>query len=268
MLDLGDEGSTFRSIPIPQLARGGRWRVEAMRSYSHARLIWFTRGQGRITVAGVTRGYGPNNVIFLPAGTIHGFELNAQVFGTIVDFPANYTGEIPNHALHVRARENSNQVEFAAIFESFQRELSQEKLRTQSALESYANLMMIWLDRQAEIGAVDVFRQSATRKLATRYANAVEAGFASGKTIGDFAQELGVTPTHLNRVCSAASGKSAHEFLNDRLLAEARKLLADTNLPIRDIAAELGFSSAAYFTRAFQKKTGKTPSHFRSVEIH
>ncbi len=50
--------SHLRLMAIPRLAAGGRWRVEAMRSLSEPLLLWFTRGQGRITVAGVTRGYG------------------------------------------------------------------------------------------------------------------------------------------------------------------------------------------------------------------
>jgi hypothetical protein len=50
-------GSQARLMAIPRLAAGGRWRVEAMRSLSEPMLLWFTKGQGRITVAGVTRGY-------------------------------------------------------------------------------------------------------------------------------------------------------------------------------------------------------------------
>jgi AraC-like DNA-binding protein len=36
-------------------------------------------------------------------------------------------------------------------------------------------------------------------------------------------------------------------------------------MPARDIATELGFSSAAYFTRAFSKLAGYTPSEFRKL---
>ncbi len=40
-------------------------------------------------------------------------------------------------------------------------------------------------------------------------------------------------------------------------------MLSETKLPIARIAEALGFNSAAYFTRAFQHRTGKTPSVFR-----
>ena len=81
----------------------------------------------------------------------------------------------------------------------------------------------------------------------------------------DYAAELGVTPTHLSRVCNSACGRPASAILADRVHYEARRLLSETRTPVKDIARDLGFMSAAYFTRAFQKKTGKTPSGFRKT---
>ena len=72
----------FRVEQLPRLSSETRWRTEAMRSYAQALLIWFTRGQGRITVAGVTHGFGPHHAVFMPSGTMHGYEMLGQVFGT------------------------------------------------------------------------------------------------------------------------------------------------------------------------------------------
>ncbi len=45
---------------------------------------------------------------------------------------------------------------------------------------------------------------------------------------------------------------------------EARRLLRDTDMPAREVAETLSFSSPAYFTRAFQQATGRTPTEFRA----
>ena len=50
----------------------------------------------------------------------------------------------------------------------------------------------------------------------------------------------------------------------ERIMYEARRLLLETDMPAREIAEHLGFSSAAYFTRAFAQATGRTPSDFRT----
>jgi AraC family transcriptional regulator, transcriptional activator of pobA len=81
--------------------------------------------------------------------------------------------------------------------------------------------------------------------------------------VADYARALGVTPTHLSRCCRETCGRPALALLNDRVLFEARQLLRDTRVPVQDIARSLGFSSAAYFSRAFLAKAGSTPSAFR-----
>jgi len=264
MPDIARRTSGFRIVPIPHLARSGRWRLEDMSSQPHPRLLWFTRGQGRITIAGVTRGFGPHNAVFLPPGTMHGFETGPNVFGSVIDLPEDFAGPMPARALHLRIRDALAQAEFNAHLEAFQREITTDQTGRTAALGAYATLMMIWAMRMAEAGAGDALRDDAARRLANRYAAMVEAEFSAEKTVADFARALGVTPTHLSRVCSSAGGRSAHEVLNGRVMAEAHKMLADTDKPIRQIAEELGYSSAAYFARAFQKKTGATPSEFRA----
>ena len=57
--------------------------------------------------------------------------------------------------------------------------------------------------------------------------------------------------------------RQALGLLNDRILYEARVLLRETRRPVQEIARDLGFGSAAYFTRSFQLRAGMTPSEFR-----
>jgi AraC-like DNA-binding protein len=99
--------------------------------------------------------------------------------------------------------------------------------------------------------------------LVGRYTALLEKEFRRGKGVGELACDLGVTATHLTRCCRETCGRSAIDLLQDRRIFEARKLLAETTLPVGQIGASLGFTSAAYFTRAFQHLTGSSPSAFR-----
>ena len=96
-----------------------------------------------------------------------------------------------------------------------------------------------------------------------RYTALLEREFRSGHGVAEFAAQLGVTPTHLTRCCRQACGRPASALLHDRLIFEARRLLKETTLPVGIIAESLGFTSPAYFTRAFQHQVGKSPSAFR-----
>ncbi|MCK0138731.1 AraC family transcriptional regulator [Aliiroseovarius sp. F47248L] len=257
--------SPFRVLPLARLASGGRWRTEAMRSYGAPVLLWFIRGQGRITVNGVTAGYGPHNCLFLPAGTMHGFEMSNQVNGTIVVFPQGSEDvlALPDEAVHMRLREADKQMVLNSLVDDLQREMEKGTDTAHRALMCHAGLLSVWLERQLNDTKVEHSEIGATGRLVNAFTALVEQEFHTDKTVRDYAAELGVTPTHLSRVCNKTCGRPASAILQDRIHYEARRLLTETHIPIKDIADSLGFASAAYFTRAFQKQTGTTPSAFR-----
>ncbi len=263
MIDIPDTTPTIRLTQIARMAQGGSWRVEAMRSYSSHLLLWFSRGQGRITVNGTTRGYGPHNAIFLPAGTMHGFDISAAVFGTALFIPKTLGLELPEKPLHLRVRDQAPQMELTGLLENLQRELDASRLDSDKAAFHHMGLFAVWLERMQDQGYSDQPAQTKAARLTARYAALVEEQFRSGRTVRDYANALGITPTHLSRVCNQTCGRSASALLADRILFEARRLLRETRLPVGQVSAQLGFTSPAYFSRAFQSHTGKTPTAFR-----
>ena len=259
----GAAGGQARLVAIPRLAAGGRWRVEAMRSISEPQLLWFTKGQGRITIAGVTRGYTANNAVFIPAGVMHGFEVGPQVFGTAVFFGKDSTIPLPATPQILRIREVHAQQEVNVILDMILREMNSDSPAHERATRHYLGLLGVWLERQTNKAAPEQTKPDAAKRLVARYTALLERDFRTGAGVGEFAAALGVTPTHLSRCCRQACGRSAISLLQDRRIFEARRLLAETRLPVGEIGASLGFTSAAYFTRAFQHLTGKSPTEFR-----
>lgn len=257
------EPDQMRLIAIPRLAAAGRWRVEAMRSLSEPCFLWFTKGQGRITVAGQTRGYTANNAVFIPAGVMHGFEAGPQVFGTAVFFGKDTTVTLPKEPLHLRIREVHAQQEINVTLDMIQREMDSDVAAHDRATRHYLGLLGVWLERQANKGAAETPRPDAAKRLVARYTSLMEKQFRRGVGVGELACELGVTATHLTRCCRETCGRSAIELLQDRRIFEARKLLSETDMAVGRIGESLGFASAAYFTRAFQHHTGVSPSAFR-----
>ena len=149
------------------------------------------------------------------------------------------------------------------LIDNIQRELTGARPGHERAADNYVGLLSVWLERQIELMANDARKPGAALRLARRYTALIEDDFRSGKTVAHFARDLGVTTTHLTRVCNQTCGRSASDLLHDRVIFEARKMLSESTLPIGQVAQQLGFASAAYFTRAFQHRTGKTPSAFR-----
>jgi AraC-like DNA-binding protein len=234
-----------------------------MRSISEPLLLWFTKGQGRVTVAGVTRGYSAFNAVFIPPGVMHGFEVGAQVFGSAVFFGRGTDVVLPREPQHLRIREVYAQQEINVTLDAAQRELATASPAAARAARHHLGLLGVWLERQIEKAQAEAAPPDAARRLVARYATLLERDFRSGMGVGEFAAALGVTPTHLTRCCRIASGRPAKALLQDRVIFEARRLLSETELPVWQIASSLGFASAAYFTRAFHARTGKAPTTFR-----
>ena len=250
-----------RLVPIPMLATGGRWRVEAMRSIAEPLFLWFTHGQGRITVSGRTRDYAAHDAIFIPAGVMHGFEIGPDAAGTAIFFHRRCDIPLPVHPLHLHVASAGARHELARLLVMIGRELAGDAPGHDRAVGCHAGLLGVWLERQA--GRLSQDPADAAMRLVARYSALVEREYRSGLGVAQFAAALGVTPTHLSRCCRQTCGRPALALLQDRLGFEARRLLADTRLPVARIATTLGFASPAYFARAFGQLTGQSPSSFR-----
>lgn len=74
-----------------------------------------------------------------------------------------------------------------------------------------------------------------------------------------------MTPHYLSEICRRASGRSAGYFVDLFTLQEVARLLSDKRLSIAQIADELSFSSASYFTRYVKKHFGMSPKAFRKA---
>lgn len=255
---------------VGRMVQGGRWRTEAMRSYDRPVLIWFTRGQGRLTIAGRSSGYGPHNLAYLPKQTMHGFTTMGPVLGSVVFLPDDQSIDLPVEPMHLRVREAQHQRELTGMIEVMQREANAEDAHVNLALTCHAGLLAIWLNRIGEAYADLASQSSATRldtaahRLAEAFTALVERDFHNPAGVQHYAGLLGVTPTHLSRVCRKVAGRPALDILTDRRHFEARRLLRDTNIQIAEIARKCGFASAAYFTRAFRARSGQSPSEFRN----
>lgn len=82
-------------------------------------------------------------------------------------------------------------------------------------------------------------------------------------SIAELAEMLGISEGHLRRTFKQSAGCTLAEYLRNARIDRARTLIAQTELPIKTIAARLGFSSQNGFALAFQRTIGETPGAFR-----
>ena len=79
-----------------------------------------------------------------------------------------------------------------------------------------------------------------------------------------YADSLNVSQTYLSRVVRQISGKTVNNYITEALYRDARRLLVFTDLTVKEIAEQLGFSDQSSFGKFFKKKSGTSPANFRA----
>lgn len=82
-------------------------------------------------------------------------------------------------------------------------------------------------------------------------------------TVGYFADKCCLSTGYFGQLVKTETGRTAKDFINDRLLAAAKEQLNDESLSINQIAERLGFEYPQHFVRFFKQRTGITPKEYR-----
>jgi AraC family transcriptional regulator of adaptative response / DNA-3-methyladenine glycosylase II len=105
---------------------------------------------------------------------------------------------------------------------------------------------------------------NARADLAARAVRLIADGYADEHGIGGLARRLAVTDRHLRRLLLAELGATPIALARATRLQTARRLLAETDMPVTEIAFASGFSSVRQFNASFQEACGRPPSALRS----
>jgi AraC-like DNA-binding protein len=127
------------------------------------------------------------------------------------------------------------------------------------------HLLAVLVLHLAHLGAAPGSTAPEPNEAFLRFRDAVEREFTRTRRLQDYARTLGYSDRTLSRATRAAAGVNAKEFIDRRIVLQARRLLAHTDHPAAQIAARLGFTSATNFSKYFHQRTGTTPIAFRTA---
>jgi AraC-like DNA-binding protein len=91
----------------------------------------------------------------------------------------------------------------------------------------------------------------------------IEARYSEPVSLREVAAAVGVSAGHLTTVVGRRTGRTVQQWLTERRLREARRLLVGTDLTVAAIATRVGYRDAGYFVRRFRAAHGTTPAQWR-----
>jgi len=148
-----------------------------------------------------------------------------------------------------------------AAIGSIEKELHARQDGYRQAALAHLTLLLIDLARLA--GPVVAELRRSGEPLLAEVFDVIDRRHAGPLSLRDVAGELGVTPGHLTTVVRRRTGRTVGEWIIERRMAAARGLLAETDLPVAEVARRVGVPDPGYFSRLFGRTHGVSPRKWR-----
>lgn len=239
--------------------------------------VFFTKGQGIHEIDFVSHQVSPGNAYTLSPGQIHHWRLSDDTEGFVffhsLDFcqTANLQGGgfMPETFPFFYSKQNSSEIrlpeESSLVMEGLCKELLQETKahRVLKISRQHSLITMIYIELQRAYDPVGVKVSSGGYgSLLRSFELLVDQHFKEMKSPTGYAELLHITPKHLNRVSNEILDKTATQIITDRVLLEAKRLLASRKYTVSEVASELGYIDYSYFSRLFKKSLSISPKEF------
>lgn len=106
-------------------------------------------------------------------------------------------------------------------------------------------------------------KEDTETKLFKEFSVLVEQNFKKMHAVTDYANRLAISPKSLTKHFNKIGSQTPSDFIKNRIILEAKRQLIYSNDSVKQIAYNLGFNDAAYFTRFFKKAALKSPLQFK-----
>ncbi|PWG05936.1 helix-turn-helix domain-containing protein [Polaribacter aquimarinus] len=147
------------------------------------------------------------------------------------------------------------------ILESLIEEFQQNETAQYDMLQAYLKQFIINSVRVKKEN--HVIKEDTETRLFKDFSLLVEQNFRTLHSVTDYANRLGVSPKSITKHFQKMGAKTPSDFIKNRILLEAKRLLIYTDKNVKEIAFELGFNDPAYFSRFFTKAISKPPLQFK-----
>ena len=155
--------------------------------------------------------------------------------------------------------------EVLTCMQSVLREMQDCRPEYQTLCLAYMDIIMVQLMRSASVTVT----QSQPRFPANRQCAAVrhyiEQHYKESITLDLLAEKFSINKYYMAHAFKREYGVSPINYLIDRRVREGKRLLAETDFSLSQIAAVLGFSSSSYFSQRFRSAEGMSPTEYRKA---
>jgi AraC-like DNA-binding protein len=230
--------------------------------YQKGTLVFVSPGQV-VDVANKTEPYQPmgHGLVFHPDllnGTSLGKTINSY----------NFFSYQTNEALHLSDKERLLVLNLFSKIKS-ELELNVDK-HSKKLIATNIELLLSYCERFYDRQFIT--REDVNKGILERFETLLNNYFQSRQTqnfglpsVAYCAEQLNLSANYFGDLIKKETGKSAQEYIQNKVIEIAKERIFDTNKSISEVAYELGFKYPQHFNRLFKQKVGLTPNDYRNM---
>ena len=255
----GEHDHTHDFLALAYYERGGgsvrlggrEWRIEAGDAYVIA--PGEAVGMGGIEgVVGWTVSFPPEALGDLAPGAFLSWRAHPLLFP--------FVGGAAGGAQRLRVP-HGERASWSGRFSALDAELRGRRDGYREAVLSHLTLLLVELSRLAADVVGDL--KLKDEPLLAGVFGFIEEHYGERISLREVARAVRLTPGHLTTIVGRKTGRTVLEWITERRMAEARRLLVETDLPAEEVGQRVGYPDAGYFARTFRRAHDVTPLGWR-----
>jgi AraC family transcriptional regulator, transcriptional activator of pobA len=251
-------------------------KQEGPHSHNYYELIWLIKGSGTLYVDMREHPVENNTIHLIKPNQIHQFRMEEGMEGFVFSFADSffnmdeYDFDWASQAGFVRLFNESRTLMVDRDMEEDLKDLASKMIREfenehphrMEILKRFFKIFLIYLTRWTEEHK-EAVEQSRETELVKSFLESLDKNFKEKKMVAEYADELLVTATYLNRTVKKNTGYSAGHHIRQRVVLEAKRMGRFSGAGMKEIAYDLGFLDPAHFSRFFKSFAGLNFSDFK-----
>ena len=240
-------------------------------------ILYYTGGQGTHFIDFEPYSFIPPVIYFISPGQVHFWHLKLPLEGYAILFTEDFLILSPAgksmindftffHGVNQKPELKLNDTQKYLIdlqIQTIQNEYSSSQFGRASMLAAHFHILMVQLQRIWHEYMPVENGKSHKSLLVRRFKNMVSQYFMQEQSIQYYAENLGISASHLSETVKNITGFSPGQIIRNEITMEAKRLFAHTELSAAEIGYKLSFEDPSYFGRFFKRETGMSPSVFR-----
>ena len=245
---------------------GGDWH-SIPHAHSYTELFYITGGDGQFQIGESLFPVQAHQLIVVNPNVIHtevSYEAHPLEYivlgmeGVELSMPDSHGG---GYSLYSFPEQNP----VLTCMQQVLQEMQERRPEYQTACLAYMDIILVQLMRSASVSVTQTHARFPTNRQCASVRQYIDQHYKESITLDMLAEKVSINKYYMAHAFKREYGVSPINYLIACRIQEGKRLLAETDLSLSQIAAVLGFSSSSYFSQSFRNAEGISPSEYRQA---